>query len=336
MDKRYQVFISSTYADLKDERRRVIQTVMEMDCIPAGMELFPAVDEEQFQFIKKVIDDCDYYLLIIGGRYGSTTAEGISYTEKEYDYAISRGIKVIAFIHGDPDAIALGKSEKDAAMREKLANFRAKASMGRLVKKWNSAEELPGLVALSLTNTIKMHPAVGWVRANRIASEDLLAEVNELRKDNVRLQALVDASAEPVELAISDLAGLDERMEFHGTYYISRYGSTEDWKSTLSWRQVFGYISPYLESYPTDLSVKSTLAEALFARSGSGTGSRVEMNDQEFRTVAVQLKALGLVNIEYSKTVGGRMDLFWSLTTAGKQLMLEIRTVRKHTGESSQ
>ena len=78
MDKRYQVFISSTYADLQEERQRVIQTVMKMDCIPAGMELFPAADEEQFEFIKRVIDDCDYYLLIIGGRYGSTTADGIS------------------------------------------------------------------------------------------------------------------------------------------------------------------------------------------------------------------------------------------------------------------
>ena len=76
MDKRYQVFVSSTYADLKEERRSVIQALMDMDCIPAGMELFPAADEEQFQFIKKIIDDCDYYVLIIGGRYGSTTAEG--------------------------------------------------------------------------------------------------------------------------------------------------------------------------------------------------------------------------------------------------------------------
>ena len=53
---------------------------MEMDCIPAGMELFPAADEEQWEFIKRVIDDCDYYVLIIGGRDGSLTPEGISYT----------------------------------------------------------------------------------------------------------------------------------------------------------------------------------------------------------------------------------------------------------------
>ena len=117
MDKRYQVFISSTYADLKEERRRVMQTVMELDCIPAGMELFPAADEEQFEFIKRVIDDCDYYLVIIGGKYGSTTSEGISYTEQEYDYAVSRSLKVLAFVHEDPDSIAFGKSEKDPELR---------------------------------------------------------------------------------------------------------------------------------------------------------------------------------------------------------------------------
>ena len=92
MEKRYQVFVSSTYADLKDERQKVIQTLMELDCIPSGMELFPAMDEEQWQFIKNIIDDCDYYLLIIGGRYGSLAEDGISYTEKEYDYAIEKGL----------------------------------------------------------------------------------------------------------------------------------------------------------------------------------------------------------------------------------------------------
>ena len=48
MDKRYQVFVVSTYSDLVEERQRVIQTLLEADCIPAGMELFPATDEEQF------------------------------------------------------------------------------------------------------------------------------------------------------------------------------------------------------------------------------------------------------------------------------------------------
>ncbi|MDQ8198783.1 DUF4062 domain-containing protein [Pelagicoccus enzymogenes] len=129
MDKRYQVFVSSTYADLQHERQKVIQALMEMDCIPAGMELFPAADEEQWDFIRKIIDDCDYYLIIIGGRYGSLTEEGISYTEKEYDYAISLGLKVVAFLHKTPDSIPVGKSDIDPSLRQKLEEFRDKVSL---------------------------------------------------------------------------------------------------------------------------------------------------------------------------------------------------------------
>jgi hypothetical protein len=71
MDKVYQVFVSSTYADLADERRRVSETLAKAGYVPAGMELFPATDQKQLEFIKRVIDRCDYYVVIIGGRYGS-------------------------------------------------------------------------------------------------------------------------------------------------------------------------------------------------------------------------------------------------------------------------
>lgn len=170
MDKRYQVFVSSTYSDLKNERQKVIQTIMEMDCIPSGMEMFPSFDEEQWEFIKRIIDDCDYYVLIIGGRYGSISADGISYTEKEFDYAVSKGIKIIAFLHEDPDNIPTGKTDKDPDLLSKLELFREKVSVSRLIKFWKTESELPGLVALSLTKTIKLHPAVGWVRSNALVT----------------------------------------------------------------------------------------------------------------------------------------------------------------------
>ena len=45
MEKRYQVFVSSTFNDLKDERQAVTQALLSLDHFPAGMELFPASDE---------------------------------------------------------------------------------------------------------------------------------------------------------------------------------------------------------------------------------------------------------------------------------------------------
>jgi hypothetical protein len=324
-DKRYQVFVSSTYADLQEERRAVTQAVIEMDCIPAGMELFPAVDEDQFQFIKSVIDDCDYYLLIVGGRYGSTTAEGISYTEKEYDYAVSRGLKVIALIHSNPDEIPFGKSEKDPLLREKLEQFKKKVSAGRLVRYWKSADELPGLVTSSLARTIKMFPAVGWIRANKVASEDLLTEINELRKQNAQLLS----TASEFRPTLENLAGLQDRIELFGTYYDRYYRTEQTWKAELTWSEIFALVSPYLVRLPTDEFVKSILLSAAFAKSSASKDSNNRvLDDQIFRTIAVQLQALGLVELQYTQTTVGSMGLFWSITPSGQRLMLELRTVK--------
>jgi hypothetical protein len=107
--KKYQVFVSSTFRDLVEERQDAIRSILDLKHIPAGMELFPAADMDQLTYIKKVIDECDYYLLIVGGRYGSMDADGVSFTEREYDYAVDTGKIVIAFVHSDPAAIPIGK-----------------------------------------------------------------------------------------------------------------------------------------------------------------------------------------------------------------------------------
>ena len=335
MDKRYQVFVSSTYADLKEERQQVIQALMEMDCIPSGMELFPAADEEQWEFIKRVIDDCDYYLLIIGGRYGSTTADGISYTEKEFDYAVGQGLKVVALLHGEPGEISVSKTDENPELREKLNSFRKKVMDGRLVKFWIAAKDLPGLVALSLSKTIKTYPAVGWVRANQVASENLLQEMNELRKENNELsKKLGELDAQP---KIEDIAAVDAKFTIHGTHRVEignsyggkRHTVKKSWKIELSWREIFSLISPYLLEHPSSSKVKSTLENTLQER--DGLGNLNSMNDQDFKTITLQLVAYGLVSTKYSKTTDGGTALFWRLTKKGEQFMMENRVVRQAT-----
>jgi hypothetical protein len=107
------------------------------------MELFPASDEEKWTLITRVIDDCDYYIVIIGGRYGSTDERGISFTEREYDYAIDKGIPALAFVHGEPDAIPVGKTDLDPATRKKLDEFISKVEK-KMCRSWKTPEELGG------------------------------------------------------------------------------------------------------------------------------------------------------------------------------------------------
>lgn len=162
--KKYQVFVSSTYTDLKEERMAVMQCLLDNDCIPVGMEQFPASEMSQMDYIRKMLKDCDYYILILAGRYGSIDIDGISYTEKEYDYACELGIPVMSFLFQNLNEIPLGKSEQDIVGREKLDKFRKKVSASRLVKYYANIDQLKFHVSNSIYRCIKDYPAKGWIR----------------------------------------------------------------------------------------------------------------------------------------------------------------------------
>ena len=125
MEKKYQIFISSTYTDLIEERKKVRDTILNMLHFPVGMEVFGAADEEQWEIIKDTIDSSDYYVLIIARRYGTIISEGpdagISYTEKEYRYAKEKGIPILAFLMDDSVAVTIDKI--DSEHKEELQNY---------------------------------------------------------------------------------------------------------------------------------------------------------------------------------------------------------------------
>jgi nucleoside 2-deoxyribosyltransferase len=88
------------------------------------MELFPAANDDQWTLIKRVIDDCDYYLVILAGRYGSLGPDGTSYTEMEYRYAVEHGKPVIGFLHKTPGDIPANRCEATDEGKKKLEAFR--------------------------------------------------------------------------------------------------------------------------------------------------------------------------------------------------------------------
>ena len=144
---KYQVFVSSTYTDLIEERKSILDVLLMADCIPSGMENFVAQDDEQFNVIKKVIALCDYYILIIGRRYGSINdITKISYTEMEYNYAIEKNIPVLVFALNEDGNSNL--NDEDVIRQGKLAEFKKKAMKNRLASVWHNKEDLIKQVAI--------------------------------------------------------------------------------------------------------------------------------------------------------------------------------------------
>lgn len=210
-EKRYQIFISSTFEDLKDERRAVQDVIINTGDFPVQMESFPAADEDQFEFIKSLIDKCDYYILIIAGRYGTVAEDGLSYTEKEYQYAVSIGVPVLVMLHSDRGSLSVDKSETSVNGRKHLERFINEASSGRLRKDWKTPEGLKLAVREALDHAKQTRPAKGWVRGDQISSRETLEELNTVRKENAEYRKALGEVDFIVPLP--DLPAYDELLQ---------------------------------------------------------------------------------------------------------------------------
>lgn len=210
--------------------------------------------------IKRIIDLCDYYVVIVGGRYGSVDDnEHLSYTEMEFDYALKTRKPVMGFLHDDPGKLIGDKIDLDAKLRAKLDNFRAKIEK-KMVKYWQEPGDLPGQVALAIMQIRKSHPAVGWIRASEAMTPDVKAELAELRAKVRELSAdlqdeqrqhsvLLDTS----ELEQGDeIVNVDCTLEFHWRWRIDAgeaYPSNRShgrWTVRPTWNQVFRHLGPEL------------------------------------------------------------------------------------------
>jgi uncharacterized protein DUF4062 len=329
VEKRYQVFVSSTYTDLADARREVVQALLQMDCIPAGMELFPAADEEQLQFIRGIIDDCDYYILILAGRYGSVDSEGVSYTEREFDHAVSRGIPVLAFVHDDPSTLPPLQQESDDELKAKLYAFRRRVQTDRMCKSWMVPSDLGKLVALSVPRTIKSKPRPGWIRGLAEDPSVLLEQINDLRKRNDELVRQLQMIPKPDEVA--DLAPLTDSFQLTGNYYFAQTNSSGTWKATWPWGDIFYVIGPDLLTWTNDETVNTTLAVGVLETQGKKNSTSASVDSGPFKTVRIQMLALGLVDIQPMTTVAKTTALFWSITIKGRHTLMNLRTVKAKT-----
>ena len=186
--RKFSIFISSTYEDLKKERQALLGVALENNFIPVGMEQFHAAPTSQWNIITKMIDECDFYLLVIGGRYGSIDEEtGISYTEKEYNYAKTKGMPVLVLIK---ESSAITESEKDTGddkyeKMKRLDEFRERVKNDRnTVDFFTDINSLKYVTSPTFRNAINYAgDDAGWVRYQDVINE----EVEGRNKVNVEL-----------------------------------------------------------------------------------------------------------------------------------------------------
>lgn len=220
-NKRLQVFISSTYSDLIEERQAAVEAILVAGHIPAGMELFTAGDEGQMEVIKQWIDESDVYLLILGGRYGSIEPKsGKSYSHLEYEYACSRNIPLFACVINESmlesKVNKIGLAAVEQHEPAKLREFRSLV-LTKLVRFWDDSKDIKITVGETMAHFSRREDMRGWVKSPPDVDVGVIAaELSRLSRENARLQAAVSTSPQQPIIAglqYSDLKELLARKE---------------------------------------------------------------------------------------------------------------------------
>ncbi|QSX23906.1 DUF4062 domain-containing protein [Priestia megaterium] len=269
---KYQVFISSTYTDLIKARDQITQSILSFYHFPVGMEMFSAGDSDQWTVIQSTIDSSDYYVLILGHRYGSVTEEGISYTEKEYDYAKEKGIPILAFIMDRDAPTTRSEREQDPELQEKLDRFVEKAKGNKMCDFWKTPDELASKVIIALSKAFVSHPRIGWVRADQATSPKVTEELAGLSKENRELKAELEALKKITEtkrpLLSVNLNGGSLEVEYEENPQFSflegpKLFSMEDIPTYLRNQIKEEDITDYNDSLPTEIAKVKEFNEEL-------------------------------------------------------------------------
>lgn len=321
MEKIFHVFVSSTYSDLINERKKVSEAVAKAGYVAEGMEIFPASSQHQMDFIERVIDRCDYYILILAGRYGSVSADGLSYTEKEFQYAKSKGIPVLAFIRAGLDELPVKDTEKDVESQKKLENLIRALKADTLVDFWGNPDELSTKALAALSQARVNFEGVGWIRADRAASAEILNEINELRKDNAKLSAELSARKPSPAFDGLELAEMDELFDIH-TQISSHRGPSKRIVS-LTWRKILADIGTNFRTPSNTHGVESGLRKTVQSELGLLDSTHTTINMEDKERILMQMEALGMMRAFAS---GGSM--FHQLTDEGLSFMLRENVVK--------
>ena len=190
MNKKLQVFVSSTYTDLIEERQAAVQAILDAGHIPAGMELFKAGNESQLKTIYKWIDESDVYMLILGGRYGTVEEKsGKSYTQLEYEYALSKNIPVFAVVLSESflttkiNIIGLSDVMEQKAP-DKYQTFKSLV-MSKIIRMVDDCKDIKIAIHTTLNEFMHDYDLTGWIRNdNENDTLQLIKENNSLLKEN--------------------------------------------------------------------------------------------------------------------------------------------------------
>lgn len=305
MKKKLQIFISSTYVDLQEERQAAVEAVLGCNNIPAGMELFKAGNNSQWETIKKWINESNIYMLILGGRYGSIeTTSQKSYTQLEYEYAISQGIPVFATVLSDnflAEKAKINDNIYETQNKYMYDQFKILV-MSKMVKIVDDCKDIKLAIHESVSELKEENDFEGWTRG---ISDSAYAKVSEqnamlLKENNDLKEQIKKTSVTPFNFEnregfwIKDYTlAVHGMREFMGNQYQSQI--------QISMQDIYISIAP-LMMVPIKIDKLKSDFEGVLLEKYFPKYHSLYLQDNQFQDIKVQIYSANLIKLDTNKT----------------------------------
>jgi hypothetical protein len=255
MAKKYLVYLSSSMEDLKNERRDLAKLVTEIGAIPIIMDAFDITRKDEQKFIRKAIEECDYFLNLTAHKCGPLLGASFS-QETELDWAEKAGIPVIALVIDEKARWKAARKEQSPE-RVKALDVLKKRLRARSSETWLSQADLRQKAQNLLIRAMNLTPRRGWVPGAEAIDPSVANELsrlileNENLKNQIRVEGgpLISRVREQMKRALKMLAANKLSLSFW-------YAPGENWEHTTQFR----YLKLYRLLVP-ELSLPKTTAE---------------------------------------------------------------------------
>lgn len=331
IDKRYHVFISTTEADMHAERVVLSQTLVSQGFFSWGLEQRTPLTTA---FARRQIDDCDYFILMLGSRYGELPASGVSYMHLEYIYAVTKQKPILVLMYEAPESRADEFQDRHPEGKVKFLDFRRQLQRERdMVMTFRDLRDLEIAIRHTMPQFLNRYPAQGWIRPNHQQLQQLQDENEQLRQKVIQLEQQQPRAASAPQRVV-DLPQVQGHEEIAFDYKVHAYqdGNFRELRPQrqMTWNDLLMVIGPgFSPAMPEDSFAKilndylnsTALADVRDVMPRAHAVARCQVNIRALHMIKAQFK-----NNAWIVPVGrdDRQRVLWELSAAGERQLSRL------------
>ncbi|WPC35135.1 DUF4062 domain-containing protein [Acinetobacter sp. YWS30-1] len=324
LDKRYQVFISTSGVEMQPERIILSQTLVGMGFFSWGLEQRTPLNTA---FARRQIDDCDYVVILLGSQYGEQSVSGVGYMHLEYIYAVTKQKPIIVFMHEDPASRDPSLHDAKPELQEKFKEFRQLLQQeADQVFCYRTLRDLEMAVRLNMPQMLERYPVSGWVRPQN--TQALHDEIDQLKAKVAQLER--DGGTREVDPFLSlPKVSMHEVFSFEYRMHAYQDGNFKELKvqKRLTWAQLLAILgSTFINPTPEEFFSKrmneylneTGLEDARAEMPRAHAVARAQINIRALHSLKLQMRQNDWI------VPSGRDDrqrLLWQITPKAQKLL---------------